>query len=142
MKHLEKKVGIESKAVEWLDPWDVGFLAGWTREAARNFIEYFIRNAFKSVRDGENYGGWFDDFTDGLVAELKAAEKSHSSPIYKAHVLVTHSCNAMATKAVINGNEPKFHSEQGEKPSGLIKLSKKAGKWRMADVDLSGPGSR
>ena len=140
--HLEKAVGQKSEAVKWLDPWDVGYLSGHTREDAKRRLEYYIRNAFKTVPEGEAYQDWVDDYEQGLIRELKAAEKEHNSPTYKARVIVSHSCNAMATDSIIKGDNPKFYGEQGEKPGGVVKLSKKAGKWRMADVDMSGPGSR
>jgi len=142
-RHIEKATGAKSEKAEGLDPWDVGYLSGHTRADAQRHIEYYIRNASKAVPEGEPYQDFFDAYADALAAELKAAERDHNSPTFKPHVLVTHSCNVMATQAIIDGQDPKFHSETaGEKPGQITKLSKKAGKWKMADVDLSGPGSR
>lgn len=141
-KHLEKATGIESEVDQRFDPWDVGYLSGHTREDAKRRIEYYIRNSFKTIPEGEAYEDWLSEYEGALLAELKAAEKEHNSPTYKARVIVSHSCNAMATDSIIKGDSPKFYGEQGEKPGGVVKIAKKAGKWRMADVDLSGPGSR
>jgi broad specificity phosphatase PhoE len=141
-KHIEDVIGVKSFPDVRFDPWDVGYLSGHTRASAKDRIEYYIRNASKVVPEGESYQDFFDTFESGLLAEMKASEKEHNSPTYKARVVVSHSCNSMATDAIVNGDDPKFHSENIEQPGSVRKLSKKAGKWNMADVDLSGPGSR
>jgi probable phosphoglycerate mutase len=138
-QHIEDATGVKSQADDSLDPWDVGYLAGHTREDAQRRLEYYIHNAHKPVPEGESYSDWHDRYASGLASELKSAEKDPT----KARVLVSHSCNAMATKSVIKGTDPEFYGESGEKPGGIVKLQKKGGQWKMSDVDLgSGAESR
>src|SRR5271165_1569524 len=131
-KHIEAATGVNSEPDSSLDPWDVGYLAGHTRDDSKRRIEYYIKNAHKPVPDGESYSDWHDRYASGLASELRAAEKEPT----KARVLVSHSCNAMATKSIIKGSDPEFYGETSEKPGGIVKLQKKGGKWNMSDVDL------
>lgn len=131
-KHVSGATGIDSRPAGFLDPLDVGYLAGQRRADAQRRIEYYIRNPHKQIPDGESYGEWHNRFADGLTSELKAAEREPA----KARVLVTHSCNAMASKSVVEGEEPEFYGEHSEEPGGVKKLQKTGGRWRVSDVRL------
>ncbi len=60
----------------------------------------------------------------------------------KARVVVSHSCNAMANKSIVRGDDPQFYGEGGEKPGHVVKLEKRGGQWKMSDVDMAGAVSR
>lgn len=130
-RHVEDATGVKSEQDDGLDPWDIGYMAGLTREDAKRRVEYYIRNPHKVVPEGQSYGSWYDKYDSTLAREMRQAE---STPL-KARVLVTHSCNAAATPAIIEGAEPQFHSEQLEAPGAITKLEKRGGKWRMSALD-------
>lgn len=130
-EHIERATGVKSQKDDGLDPWDVGYMAGQTRADAKRRIEYYIRNPQKTVPEGESYGSWYGGYEDSLAREMREAE---SKPL-KARVLVTHSCNAAATPSIVDGEEPKFHSEHLEAPGAITKLEKRGGKWRMSALE-------
>lgn len=147
-KHIEQATGKQSTEDDGLDPWDVGYLAGHTRAMAKRRIEYYIRNPHKAVPDGTSYDKFFSAYEASLARELKEAEKliqytpiirgQHFPDIvarYLARVLVTHSCNAAATSAILEGGEPEFHSENLEMPGGILKLEQRGGKWHMEEME-------
>lgn len=131
---IAKATGTEEAGESALDPWDVGYLSGQKRQDAKRRIEYYLQNDFKTVPGGERYRDWYERYADFLASELKKAGADPN----KARILVTHSCNAMATKSAIRGTEPEFYGEHSEAPGGIIRLSKQGGQWRMNVEDQDG----
>jgi len=132
---IADKVGMKSTADENLDPWDVGFLSGHTKESAQDRIEYYIKHGNKPIPEGESYEEWFDRFEEGLMAAMKQAQAEPD----KAHVRVSHSCGLMAARSIINGEPHQFYSEgTTEEPGAVVKIEKKGGKWRMSNTADSG----
>jgi broad specificity phosphatase PhoE len=141
-RHIEQATGKKSSVNDALDPWDVGYLSGHTRESARARIEYYIKHPDKVVPEGQSYNEFYDPWDKSLAKDMRLAEKAHNSPTFNALVRVTHSCNVAALPSVLDQSEPKFHSETGEKPGGIIKIHKRGGHWHMSDVDIAQADSR
>jgi len=134
--HISRSTGVPVSKDSRFDPWDVGYLAGHKRTDAQDRIEYYIKHPDKTVPEGEPYQDWHDRYEGGLLSEMKAAEKEPD----KARVVVSHSCNAMAARAIVKGDDPEFYGEHSENPGGVIRIRKTGGQWRMTDVDLPGSG--
>ena len=131
-RHISDAVGVESTKDTHFDPWDVGYLSGHTRADAERRIEYYINHPDKAVPEGEPYGDWHSEYEQGLTKEMKLSE-GHPG---KARVVVSHSCNAMATKAIVRGDDPQFYGEGGEKPGHITKLEKRGGQWQMSNMEI------
>jgi alpha-ribazole phosphatase len=132
--HIEKATGQSSSPDKRLDPWNVGYLAGQTRDDAKRRIEYYINNPHKTVPDGEPYEDFHSKFDDALTGAMKRASNDPDH----AHVLVTHSCNAMAAKSIVKGDDPKFYGEQDDAPGHVMRIQKRGGQWRMSKEDIEG----
>lgn len=124
---LGKEVGIDPVVILALDPWDVGYLSGQKRVSAQSRIEYYILHPHKQVPDGEAYDTFWDEFTNFLASEMKAAEKNPD----KLRVLSSHSCTVLAAEAFINGTEPKPHVGKMPPPGSITAVEKKNGHWTI-----------
>lgn len=132
---IEKAVKVESIEQEALDPWDVGYLSGHTKEDAKARIEYYIKNGHKPIPEGESYEEWFSRFENALVQAMRQAEKEPD----KAHVRVSHSCGVMAARSIVNGEPHQFYGEGNtEAPGAVMLIEKRGGRWRMKDTDMEG----
>lgn len=134
-KHLSDATGVQSIVAAHLDPLDVGFLSGWTRKMARSPLEFYIRNSHRVIPGSDNsYDDWYNRYETGLLSEMRKASDDPS----KARVLVSHSCNAMAAKSIVKGDDHQFYGEHSETPGGVIIIRKSGGKWSMRDAGLDG----
>src|SRR5438128_2292875 len=101
-----RETGLTPKPDKRLNPWDVGYLSGQKRTTVHDRIKYYIENPHKPVPEGEKYQTFFDKFNDKLISKMKEAESTQG----KGHVLVTHSCGALAADHVINDKMPQVHT--------------------------------
>ena len=136
-QHIEHATGPKSQADKSLDPWDVGFFPV-TRANMLNEESSTTLSTQAKMPEGEAYGDWHSKYEDGLTCEIKKAAQQPD----KARVVVSHSCNAMAKKSIVRGEDPQFYGEGGEKPGHVVKLEKRGGQWKMSDVDMAGAVSR
>lgn len=136
---LEKESGVKAVAKEGLDPWDIGFLTGWTRENGKDLIEYFIKSPERDVREGESYQSFWNDFTSALAKEMKAAEEESVEGDYRPRVVVTHSCGLLAAEALLSGSKPRPHVGAMPPPGSISALQKSKDGWAL-DFDFDGTG--
>lgn len=130
-EEISKATDVDSKEAAPLDPWDVGYLSGQKRVDAKRRIEYYIRNPHKEIPEGEPYEDWFGRYSAFLEKWLAGlAGKEESIP-----VIVTHSCNLMAARTIIKGEEPQFYDENLEPVGGIMRVQKKGGRFILENVD-------
>jgi broad specificity phosphatase PhoE len=124
---IARALGMKAVPNEALKPWDSGFVSGMTHGAAKDLIEYYVKNPGKVIRDGEAYGEWWDRFQRDMAKTLKLAEKTPG----KVHVRAVHSSEVTAAPAIIKGDPAQVVKERLPGSGQIAALEKRGGRWRF-----------
>ncbi len=124
---IGRAVGLKPIPQDALLPWDSGFVSGMTHGAAKELIEYYVKNAQKVIRDGQAYGEWWDAFQRDMMATMKKAEKTPE----QVHVRAVHSSEVTAAPAIIKGDPAQVVSARLPSAGQISALEKRGGRWRF-----------
>jgi broad specificity phosphatase PhoE len=124
---LAKVAEVKPVPNDALLPWDSGFASGMTHGAAKELIEFYVRNPEKTIRDGQPYGEWWDKFQRDMAKTLKLAEKTPG----KVHVRAVHSSEVTAAPAIIKGDPAQFVDRRLPGSAQIAALEKRGGRWRF-----------
>jgi broad specificity phosphatase PhoE len=127
--------GVKSVAAPALGPMDVGRLSGMKKDAARDWMRYYVEHPDKKPPGASrSLGDWYDDFSTDVESELAAAKRDPS----KARVNVTHSSESVNIPSVLRGEGLVFRGSDTPPPASYAKVTYRGGRWQKTDVDLAG----
>lgn len=129
-KSIADVSGVPAVSYSKFNPWDVGYLAGHTREEAKDRIVYYIEHPDRTVPEGESYSDFWDTFTSAIAKEMASAEKGDDDE-YKPRVVITHSCGLLALEAFLTGSKPRPHVGSMPPPGSISAIEKRNGKWHL-----------
>ncbi|GAC1632844.1 MAG: hypothetical protein NVS9B14_06600 [Candidatus Acidiferrum sp.] len=124
---IGREIGKKPVANEALLPWDSGFASGMTHGAAKDLIEFYVKNPEKVIRDGQAYAEWWDKFQKDMLATLKLAEKTPG----QVHVRAVHSSEVTAAPAIIKGDPAQVMKQRLPASGQVAALEKRGGRWRF-----------
>jgi broad specificity phosphatase PhoE len=124
---ISRAIGMKAVPNEALLPWDSGFASGMTHGAAKELVEYYVKNPEKVIRDGQAYGEWWERFQRDMIATLKKAEKTPG----QIHVRAVHSSEVTAAPAIIKGDPARVVDARMPGPGQIAALEKRGGRWRF-----------
>lgn len=126
---IGKKIGKTPVPNKGLLPWDSGFASGMTHGAAKDLIEYYVKNPTETIRGGQPYDDWWEAFSAALRKKLTDAEKTPG----KVHVLGVHSSEVTAAPAVIRGNPADMLDARLPGSGQIAAIEKRGGQWKFRD---------
>ncbi len=134
MKRSAETAEIIGRAIEvkpvprkGLLPWDSGVISGMTHGQAKEWVEYYVKNPEKVIREGQAYGEWWETYSDEMRDTMKRAEKTPG----QVHVRAVHSSEVTAAPAIIRGNPAQVLDERLPASGQIAALEKRGGRWRF-----------
>ena len=134
---ISDATGVKAVEAPGLRPMDVGRLSGMKKDAARDWMGYYIEHPDKTPPGAsETLGDWYDDFSGHVESELAAAKRDPA----KVRVNVTHSSESVNIPSVLRGEGLVFRGSATPPPGSATAVRYRGGQWRMSDLDLGGGG--
>lgn len=119
--------GVKPVEAPALGPMDVGRMSGMDKDAARDWMRYYIEHPDKTPPGAKRtLGDWFDEFAAHVESELAAAKKDPS----KARVNVTHSSESVNVPSVLRGDGLVFRGSDVPPPASVLRLTYRGGQWQ------------
>jgi broad specificity phosphatase PhoE len=126
-KIIADAIGVKAVPNKALLPWDSGFASGMTHGAAKDLVEYYVKNPHKVIPEGQAYGEWWDTFQRDMAQTLKKAEKTPG----QVHVRAVHSSEVTAAPAIIKGDPAQVLNQRAPTSAQVAALEKRGGRWRF-----------
>lgn len=122
------------RSVDALGPMDVGRMSGMGKDAAAEWLRYYIAHPDK-VPPGARHsiGDWFDDFSNFFSRELAEAKRKPG----KARVNVTHSSESVNVPSIIRGGGIEYRGNASPAPGSILRLTHRGGRWNMREEKIS-----
>ena len=124
---IGRKIGLAPKPNKGLTPWDSGFASGMTHGAAKDLVEYYVKNPTETIRSGQPYDDWWETYSSALRKKLTDAEKTPG----KVHVLGVHSSEVSAAPAVLQGDPAMVLKQRLPRSGQIAALVKRGGQWKF-----------